>query len=318
METYLKLFAHLLDNDGKMALGIIYDDSLKEYYDNAYAVLRYKLTNININMNCLCGVHINTVNEYELLFKMLDIWKTQYLPVNLYLSISHNEDIVINLSKYIDEHFKLFIQKEKCSQFRHYNHILNNIEIENNQWVFFANFNDIWMKNRSCAFNTLINLYNTTKFKDDKKPLYIKYSFTDPGNPDINHNQFCCRMVDFTKFMENIDNSIIDNDICNLYSIKFLNLNDETHLALPNPDLFGIICHCNTRINYENNNLREMIIYYFSKKMIVTVPEFKNFWNYYIKEIDFDVVKKNFLEMYNNNIEDFKIYRDSILITDEL
>lgn len=102
METYLKLFGHLLDNDGKMALGIIYDDNLKEYYDNAYAVLRYKLTNIHINMNCLCGVHINTVKEYELLIKMLDTWKTQYLPVNLYLSISHNEDIAINLSKYID------------------------------------------------------------------------------------------------------------------------------------------------------------------------------------------------------------------------
>ena len=102
-----------------------------------------------------------------------------------------------------------------------------------------------------------------------------------------------------------------------MYFIKFLNLNDETHLALPNPDLFGIICHCNTRINYKNNDLREMIIYYFSKKNIVTVPDFKNFWNYYIKDINFDVVKKNCLELYNNT-NDFEIYKDSILITDEL
>lgn len=314
METYLKLFESILDNDGKMALGIVYDDKLKEYHDNAYAVLRYKLTNIHLNMVCFCGVHIYTENQYKMLLKMLDSWQNQYLPVEMYLSISHNKEITIDLQKY-QENIHIYIQKNKTSQFMHYKFLLNNIKKKNNQWIYFSNYNDIWNKNRSCAFNTLVNLYNISKFKDDKKPLYVKYAYVDVKNPEVNHNQFCCKIKDFEKFMNNIDLDILENDMCALYFIKFLNLNDETHLEFPNSDLFGVICECNMRLSCEDNSLRDMMILYFSKRNTFKVDDFENFWKHYNKNIDFNIVKKKCLDLFNNT-DDFTKYKNSVLIID--
>ena len=310
METYLKLFNNLLDYDGKMAFGIIYDNTVSEYHDNAYAYLRYRLTDITIKLVCFCGVHINTDDEYLLLKEMLNSWTLQYLPIPLYLSISNNSNIDINLDDYVNNNnLHLYISDVKLSQFEHYKNIIDNNTISDTSWIIFTNFNDVWSRQRSCAYNTLINLYNTTKFKDNK-PIYIKYNYE---NVDINHNQYCCKYVDFINFILNIDNEILNNRICGLYFIKYLNLNDETHLSLPNKDLYHIIIKNGSNENFVSMNLKEMFIFYFSKQRQFNVDNFKNFWNYYMNTINFDVVKKNCLELYNNEIEYFKKYENSII-----
>jgi hypothetical protein len=312
METYLKLFNNLLDHDGKMAFGIIYDKSLTDHHDNAYAYLRYRLTDITIQLVCFCGVYINNEDEYLLLKEMLNSWKYQYLPITLYLSISQNTNINLNIDLEIyndSEKLHILFSDEKLSQFEHYKNIINNNKINSSSWIIFTNFNDVWGRQRSCAYNTLINLYNTTKFKD-KKPIYIKYNYE---NADINHNQYCCKYEDFTNFILKIDNEILNNRICGLYFIKYLNLNDETHLSLPNKDLYDIIIKNTSRENFVSMNLKEMFIFYFSKQKNFTVDDFKNFWNYHMTTVPFDAVKKNCLELYNSEMEFFKKYEHSVI-----
>ena len=311
MDTYLKLFSHLLDNDGKMALGIIYDKTLTEFHENAYAVLRYKLTNISIKIICLCGVHINEEKDYELLLKMLESWKNQYLPIELYLSLSVNDNLKLNYEELKHDNLNLFINDGSLSQFEHYKFIVSNMEKKNGCWVIFTNYNDVWEMNRSCAFNCLINLYNTLKFKDNKKPLYLKYD--GEKSYDINHNSFCCSLENFENFIFNIDDELLKNKMCGLYFIKYLNLNEDTHLVLPNKDIFGNIIKT-VYVNYVSDDLYDMMILYFSKKKDFNINDFKKFWCFYIKDVEFDVVKKKCLEFYNIDNLFFKFEKSIIII----
>ena len=87
MEKYLEIFNHLLDIDGKKALHIVYDPELKEYHDNAQAYLRYKLTDITIDLNCFCGINIESELDFKILKNMTKSWDEQYLKIPLHLSI---------------------------------------------------------------------------------------------------------------------------------------------------------------------------------------------------------------------------------------
>ena len=68
--------------------------------------------------------------------------------------------------------------------------------------------------------------------------------------------------------------------------------------------------------NYNENDFKNTMILYFSKRQNFNVKDFENFWNCYITHIDFDLVKKNSIMLYNTD-NDLKIFQNSLLIFDE-
>jgi len=310
----LEIFNHLLDTDGQKALHIVYDPELKEYHDNAHAYLRYKLTDITIDLNCFCGINIESELDFKILKNMIESWDKQYLKIPLHLSIySDKIDKEIIMAMEVDK-LNIYYSKEALSQFEHYKNILYNYGISSeNAWCMFSNYNDIWMKQRSIIFNILINLYNTSIF--DKKPLYVKYNYVSENNKQKDIVQYGCKFKDLKNFVYNSNIKIINHDFCKYYFIKYLSLNDGICLAFPDGELFKIIYN-NTGdgdATYNNKDLMTMMILYFSKRISFNVIDFENFWNCFVKNIAFGMVKKNSIVMYNNN-DDLKIFQNSLLI----
>jgi hypothetical protein len=313
MDKYLEIFGHLLDIDGQKALNIVYDKELVEYHDNAHAYLRYKLTDININLICFCGINIETSDDFELLKIMINSWNNQYLKIPLYLSIYSNIIKKENIIELVKDDLIIYYSENPFSQFDHYKNILNNLKnIKNNNiWCVFTNYNDIWMKHRTCVFNILINLYNTCTF--EKTPLYIKYHYLCDKNTNIDVVQYGCKIKDLQRFVYDSNPLITNHYYCKLYFIKYLSLNNETCLAFPDKDLFREIYTNANKDNYNTNDFKNTMILYFSKRKCFNVKDFENFWNYYISHLNFNLVKKNSILLYNND-NDLKIFQDSLLI----
>ena len=318
MEKYFEIFNHLLDTDGKKALQIVYDEELTEYHDNAHAYLRYNLTDININLICLCGVNIESDIDFELFKTMIDTWDKQYLKIPLCLSIYSNiisKEDIINLAK---DKLVIYYSEISLSQFGHYKNILNNFENVkiDKTWCMFTNYDDIWMKHRTCVFNILINLYNTCSFENNKKPYYVKYHYVAENNNNVDIVQYGCRFEDLKKFIYNSDQLIIKHYYCKFYLIKYLSLNNGICLAFPDRSLFKELYTNLRKDNYNENDFKNTMILYFSKRKNFNVKDFENFWNCYITHIDFNLVKKNSIMLYNTD-NDLKIFQNSLLIIDE-
>lgn len=316
MEKYCEIFNHLLDNDGRKALQIVYDKELKEYHDNAHAYLRYNLTDINIDLHCFCGINIENNNDFENLKKMYLSWEEQYLIIPLHISIYYNKSIKNEINKLSNDKLFFYHSDKKLSQFEHYKNILNNFNNKNNQekiWCMFSNYDDVWMKHRSIVFNILINLFNTCIF--DKKPLYVKYDYVYKDNIKKDIVQYCCKLKDFKYFIDQSNIKILNHKYCNFYFIKYLSLNDGTCLGFPDGDLFKHIYISKNSEKYDDTDLLNIMILYFSKRKNFNVIDFENFWNCFVKNIDFNIVKKNSIIMYNTNNE-IKIFQNSLLIVE--
>ena len=314
MEKYLEIFGHLLDVDGQKALNIVYDEELKEYHDNAHAYLRYKLTDININLNCFCGVNVETENDFELLKTMIKKWNEQYLKIPLYISIHYSENFKkdAKITEFEEDKLFCYYTEIPLSQFEHYKNILNNFsDIDDNMWCIFTNHYDMWKKHRSCVFNILINLYNTLTF--DKVPLYVKYQYVCDKNNNIDVVQYGTKMNDLKRFVYNCNELIIKHHYCKLYYIKYLTLNDGVCLALPDRFLFKELYSNLRKDNYDKNYFKDTMILYFSKRKSFNVGDFEKFWKCYIPHLDFNLVKKNSIMLYNND-NDLKVFQDSMLI----
>jgi hypothetical protein len=322
MEKYLEIFGHLLDNDGQKALNIVYDEELKEFHENAHAYLRYNLTDININLNCFCGVNIETENDLDLLKTMINKWNEQYLKIPLYISIYYSEkfkkevNIIdlkkVNIIELKEDKLFCYYSEIPLSQFDHYKNILNNFEnIDDNMWCIFTNHYDMWKKHRSCVFNILINLYNTCKF--EKVPLYIKYHYVCDKNNNVDIVQYGTKTNDLKRFIYNSNDLVIKHHYCKLYYIKYLTLNDGVCLALPDHFLFKELYTNLRKDNYNENDFKDTMILYFSKRKSFNVGDFEKFWKCYIPHLDFNLVKKNSIMLYNQN-SDLKIFQNSLLI----
>lgn len=312
MDKYCEIFNHLLDNDGRKALQIVYDPELKEYHDNAHAYLRYNLTDINIDLNCLCGVNIENYNDFEIFKKMFNSWEEQYLKIPLHISIYSNKSIKNEILKISSNKLFLYHSDKKLSQFEHYKNILNNINNDKEKmWCMFSNYDDIWMKHRSIVFNILINLFNTCLF--DKKPLYVKYNYVFENNANKDIVQYCCKYFNLLEFINNSHIKILNHKYCNLYFIKYISLNNGVCLGFPDGLLFKHIYINNNNKEYNDTDLFNMMILYFSKRNNFNIIDFGNFWNCFVKNVDFNLVKKNSIIMYNTN-EELKIFQNSLLI----
>ena len=315
MEKYFEIFNNLLDTDGKKALQIVYDEELKEHHDNAHAYLRYNLTDIKINLICLCGINIETDIDFELLKTMIETWDKQYLKIPLYLSVYSNKIKKENIMDLTREKLVIYYTDIPFSQFEHYKNILNKFTNKKteNMWCMFTNYDDIWMRHRSCVFNILINLYNTCSFENNKKPLYVKYHYVNEKNNNIDIVQYGCRFEDLKSFIYNSNELIIKHYYCKLYLIKYLSLNDGICLAFPDRSMFNELYTNLRKDNYNENDFKNTMILYFSKRKNFNVNDFEKFWNCYISHIDFSLVKKTSIMLYNTD-NDLKIFQDSLLI----
>ena len=87
-------------------------------------------------------------------------------------------------------------------------------------------------------------------------------------------------------------------------------------LAFPDKTLFNEIYSNFRKDYYDKNDFKDTMILYFSKRKSFNVKDFENFWNYYIKHLDFNLVKKNSIILYNTD-SDIKIFQDSLLIIEK-
>ena len=313
MEKYLEIFGHLLDTDGQKALNIVYDKELAEYHDNAHAYLRYKLTDIDINLNCFCGANLVSEVDFELLKTMIKTWSEQYLKIPMYLSVHSDKIKKEDIMELVQDKLFIYYSETSLSQYEHYKNILSHFDNKKlGSWCMFSNYDDVWMKHRTCVFNILINLYNTCNF-GDKKPLYVKYHYVSDKNSNIDAVQYGCRLDDFKKFIYNSNELVLKHHYCKLYFIKYLSMNDGICLALPDRELFGELYINLRKDNYNENDFKDTMILYFSKRKSFSVQDFEKFWNCYITHLDFNLVKKMSIMLYNKD-SDLQIFQNSLLI----
>lgn len=323
MNIYLNLFEHVLTDEGKMAVGVLYQEDMEEHHKNARDVAIYRMTDLNIKLVCLCGLHFTNISEIKKTIRMLDSWKQQKITFPLYLSISGNlnnnslsKKDKFELKKIFEElmsynnidNLSIFYDHKKKSIFEHYDFILKNNNFDCGVWVSFTNYYDIWKEYRGLSFNALINLYNVTSFGEER-PIYVKYQYSECMDTEVDHVIYCCKVDMLRNFLENVDNDIMGHVLCGKYFIKYLNNNDYKHLELPDNVIFGDAYENDYISNFDNSDIKFMMILYYSKRRDFNLQDYKNFWNHYIKKVPFRIVEQSIIQASQD--PSFNNYRDS-------
>jgi hypothetical protein len=204
------------------------------------------------NLIALCGSHLGNLIKIKWMDEMINSWVSQSFHIPLYISVSLDESVKSIFEHYVSnkwnsENMKaltFFVSDTKISQFQHYKILCEKMmeKYSRNIWVMFTDDDDIWEKDRSLYYKTLIN--NLQKMGKENETSHIQiptYCVNYKNNFDDNYEmrnldhitigdsshqhldywQFSCQIKYLKDFIDKASLNLLNDGFCNLYFVKY-------------------------------------------------------------------------------------------------
>jgi hypothetical protein len=197
-------------------------------------------------MIILCASHINSAQRLIYLNSMIISWYNQTIQKPLYISISYDIHIKREIIKLMEHwknkttFFNFTIRHGKCSQFEHYNYLLNENKSFSDKWILFTDDDDLWNTNRIEKYLEYIHHVKLDYFSIPNTITndYLYISFINEIDLDKCNkypvNEYFNYCIKYTKLIETINNVKEKFDLSNptfdLYFTTYLTFNDTNSL----------------------------------------------------------------------------------------
>tara|TARA_B110000967_G_C18896685_1_gene571218 strand:+ start:1014 stop:1964 length:951 start_codon:yes stop_codon:yes gene_type:complete len=183
--------------------------------------------NVNTEEYCIfIGSHIFNHKRIQYLSECLNSLLQQEIPINIYLSISFDNNelkqIVLNIINQLNTKLlKVFIQNNKTAQMHHM-YLLHKEFNNKHKWIMFCDDDDTYEINRTKQIITYISLYNS-------KINNLVGLYESPFNK--NHKEqrheywtYCININILTKFFNVISKheNVLNNKCCDIFLGEYL------------------------------------------------------------------------------------------------
>lgn len=180
----------------------------------------------------LIASHIDTKRRLHCLVKLVKNINDQidyFDEFDVRISLSHNKKITLDEIKFLlssvnTKGFTIHYQKEKLSQFEHYNFLIKTIDSDDT-WVLFSDDDDEWAENRFAAYHYMIN-----NIKENGQDAYDKTTsicYTNMKDKTAttyigSYVDYCVPIKYLKIFFEHATPTQLAHKFCDCYFVKFI------------------------------------------------------------------------------------------------
>lgn len=200
----------------------------------------------------LCASHLSKPIKIKWMDEMIQSWNNQTYKIPLYINISIEEEVKTLFEYYKEnkwnfENLTFYMEQEKTPQFMHYKKLCKKInEIYNkNTWIIFTDDDDIWDKDRSLYYKTIIEKCNKNEetmvsyvwictfcncesgsFNNNyviKNQFDNKDTEKERGGKLQDYWQIGCQLKYLNDYISKCSDELLKNGYCNLLFVKYFN-----------------------------------------------------------------------------------------------
>lgn len=227
---------------------------------------------------CLIASHINCkerlTNFHELL-NMIHFNFSQRQRIirtnQIHISLSHEDNIDITETKKIinEYNFESACHDKTLSQFEHYDYLIKNIKVEDqeNTWIIFSDDDDIWNEHRLATYCSIIKQFN------DPQAIYVKTDEYELDKnkiikgKDDNYVNYCIRHKYVKLFFDSVNINILQHRFCDVFMRSFISTYGDDklkHAKVDTSEILYVWRHvdyprsCEVTTNLEQKKVKEI------------------------------------------------------------